>query len=75
MLVPTSGINVKAAPSAANTRPLLPQPGGRELPGLLPHQFDRRQLDPPDTVLGNGAVKSVSDPSAGTSRFYKVTAP
>jgi hypothetical protein len=26
-------------------------------------------------LLGNGAVKSVSDPAMGTSRFYKVTAP
>ena len=27
------------------------------------------------TVLGDGAVKSVSDPATGISRFYRVTAP
>jgi hypothetical protein len=75
MLVPASGITLSA------TRP------GSNVSLSFPTQFDvayrvfyRANLTTGNwilltTVLGDGTVKSVSDPTTGSQRFYKVTSP
>jgi hypothetical protein len=75
MFVPTSGITLNAARSGGNLILSFPTQTG-----LNYRVFCRTNLTVGNwtlltTVLGTGAVKSVSDPSTGTSRFYKVTAP
>jgi hypothetical protein len=75
MLVPTSGITLTAKPSVGNT--LLSFPS---LAGVGYRMFYRTNLASGNwtlltTVLGSGAVKSMSDPATGTDRFYKITAP
>ena len=75
MLVPASGITVTAKPSAGNTVLAFPS-----MAGVGYRVFYRTNLTASNwtlltTVLGDGAVKSVSDPTAGADRFYKVTAP
>jgi hypothetical protein len=75
MLVPASGITLKARLSAGNTVLSFPSQAG-----VAYRVFYRTNLTAGNwtlltTVVGTGAVKSVSDPSTGTSRFYKVTAP
>jgi hypothetical protein len=75
MLVPASGITLSAARSGSNVSISFPT------------QFDatyrvfyRADLTTGNwilltTVLGDGSVKSVSDPLTGSQRFYKVTSP
>ena len=75
MLVPTSGIQVNAAPSAGNTVLTFPTQ-----PGVNYSVFYRTNLTAGNwtlltSVLGTGGVKSVTDPATNSSRFYKVTAP
>lgn len=75
MLVPASGITLNAARSGGNVVLFFPTQIG-----VSYRVFYRTDLTTGDwtllnTVLGNGAVKSVIDPSAITPRFYKVAAP
>src|ERR1019366_1736334 len=75
MLVSASGITLTARASAGNTVLSFPSQTG-----VAYRVFYRTNLTAGNwtlltSVLGNGAVKSVSDPSTGTSRFYRVTAP
>ena len=75
MLVPATGITLTAARSGSNVVLSFPTQTGVNY-----RVFYRTDLTTGDwtlltTALGNGAVKSVSDPLAGNSRFYKVTAP
>ena len=75
MLVPTSGIKVKATSSGNNT--VLSFPGQA---GVNYRVFYRTNLTAGNwtiltNVLGSGAISSVSDSRTGASRFYKVTAP
>ena len=75
MLVPATGITLTAKPSAGNT--LL---SFSSQAGVAYRVFYRTNLTVGNwtlltTVVSTGAVTSVSDPSTGTSRFYKVTAP
>jgi hypothetical protein len=75
MLVPASSITLAARASAGNTVLSFPSQTG-----VAYRVFYRTNLTAGNwtlltSVLGNGAVKSVSDPSTGTSRFYRVTAP
>jgi hypothetical protein len=75
MLVPASGITLTATPSAGNTVLSFPSQAG-----VAYRVFYRTNLIAGNwalltTVVGTGAVTPVSDPSTGTSRFYKVTAP
>ena len=75
MLVPASGITLAARASAGNTVLSFPSQTG-----VAYRVFYRTNLTAGNwtlltSVLGNGGVKSVSDPSTGTSRFYRVTAP
>ena len=75
MLVPTSGINVSAAKSGGNVIISFPTQAG-----VVYRVFYRDNLTAGSwtlltTVLGDGAVKSVNDPSTATRRFYKDVAP
>jgi hypothetical protein len=75
MLVPTSGISLNATFSAGNTVLAFPSQAG-----VAYRVFYRTNLTAGNwalltTVVGSGTVNSVSDPSTGTSRFYKVSAP
>jgi len=75
MLVPASGITLTAARSGGNVVLSFPTQTGVNY-----RVFHRTDLTTGNwtlltSVFGNGAGKSVTDPSTGTSRFYKVTAP
>jgi hypothetical protein len=75
MFVPASGINLTAMASAGNTVLSFPSQNG-----VAYRVFYRTNLTAGNwtlltTVVGNGGVKSLSDPSTGNGRFYKVTAP
>jgi hypothetical protein len=75
MLVPATGITLQATSTSGNTVLSFPSQAG-----VAYRVFYRTDLTAGNwalltTVLGNGAVISVSDPATGTSRFYKVTAP
>ena len=75
MLVPTAGITLKAARSGTNVVLSFPSQTGVNY-----RLFYRTNLTVGNwafltTALGNGALKSVNDPSAGPTRFYKVVAP
>lgn len=75
MLVPTSGINVSAASSGGNVSISFPTQDG-----VIYRVFYREDLTAGSwtlltTVLGDGTVKSASDPLTAGKRFYKVVAP
>ena len=76
MLVPVAGITLTAAHSGGNVVLSFPSQAGVNY-----RVFSRTNLITGNwtlltTVLGNGSVKSVSDPTTGSpQRFYKVTAP
>jgi hypothetical protein len=75
MLVPASGITLTATPSVGNTILSFPSQAG-----VAYRVFSRTNLTAGNwtlltTVVGPGAVTTISDPTTGTSRFYKVTAP
>jgi hypothetical protein len=75
MLVSASGINLTAARSDNNVVISFPTQAG-----VIYRVFYRDNLAAGNwslltTVLGDGAVKTASDPATATGRFYKVTAP
>jgi hypothetical protein len=75
MLVPTSGINLSAAGSGSNVSISFPTQAGATY-----RVFYRADLTAGNwilltPVLGDGTVKSVSDPLTGSQRFYKMTSP
>jgi hypothetical protein len=75
MLVPASGITLSAARSGSNVSISFPTQAGAAY-----RVFYRADLTSGNwilltTVLGDGTVKSVSDPTTGSQRFYKVTSP
>jgi hypothetical protein len=75
MLVPASGITLSAARSGSNVSISFPTQAGATY-----RVFYRANLTTGNwilltTVLGDGSVKSVSDPLTGSQRFYKVTSP
>ncbi|MBI3853776.1 MAG: hypothetical protein HY298_26335 [Verrucomicrobia bacterium] len=75
MLVPTVGINASAARSAGNIIISFPTQAG-----VVYRVFYRNDLNTGNwtiltTVLGDGTIKSASDPSTPSKRFYKVVAP
>ena len=75
MLVPASGITLTAARSGGNVVLSFPTQTGVNYRVFYRTDLTTGNWTLLTTVLGNGTVKSVSDPSTGTSRFYKVTAP
>jgi cell division inhibitor SulA len=75
MLVPASGITLSAARSGSNVSISFPTQAGAAY-----RVFYRADLPTGNwillaTVLGDGTVKSVSDSTTGSQRFYKVTSP
>jgi hypothetical protein len=75
MLVPASGITLSAAGSGSNVSISFPTQAGTTY-----RVFYRANLTTGNwillaTVLGDGTVKSVSDPQTGSQRFYKMTSP
>ncbi len=75
MLVPASGITVSAARSGGNVVISFPTQAG------APYRvFHRNDLSTGNwtlltSVLGDGTVKSVSDPATGGKQFYQVVSP
>jgi hypothetical protein len=76
MLVPANGISLTASRSSNNIVVSFPTQIGVNY-----RVFYRTALAPTNTwtllttLLGNGSVKSVVDPSSGSQRYYKVVAP
>jgi hypothetical protein len=75
MLVPASGITLSAARSGSNVSISFPTQAGAAY-----RVFFRADLTSGNwillaTVPGDGTVKSVSEPTTGSQRFYKVTSP
>jgi hypothetical protein len=75
MLVPATGISLKAVRSGGNVLISFPTQAGTSY-----RIFSRDDLTSGSwvlltTVLGDGTVKTVSDPSTAARRFYKVVAP
>lgn len=75
MLVPASGINLTATRSGNNVVISFPTQAG-----VIYRVFYREDLTAGSwslltTVLGDGTVKTASDPATAAGRFYKVTAP
>jgi hypothetical protein len=75
MLVPASGITLSAAGSGSNVSISFPTQAGATY-----RVFYRANLTTGNwillaTMLGDGTVKSVSDPQTGSQRFYKMTSP
>jgi hypothetical protein len=75
MLVPAAGISIQTASSAGNFVLSFPTQAG-----VTYRVFYRTDLSTGNwilltSVLGDGTVKSVSDPSTGARRFYQVVAP
>ena len=75
MLVPASGITLTARPSAGSIILSFPSQAGVDYRVFYRANLTAGNWTLLTSVVGNGAVNSVSDPSTGTSRFYKVTAP
>ena len=75
MLVPASGIALRAASSPGNTVLSFPSQNGVNYRVFYRTNLTAGNWTLLTPVLGNGAVKSVNDPATGASRFYKVTAP
>ena len=75
MLVPAQGISVSAARSGNNVVVSFPTQAG-----AIYRVFYRPDLASGNwvlltSVLGNGSVKSVSDPASAARRFYQVVSP
>jgi hypothetical protein len=75
MLVPAAGINLTAARSGSNVILSFPSQAGVNYRVYYRTDLLTGPWTLLTTALGNGAVKSVSDPAPGSQRFYKVSAP
>jgi hypothetical protein len=75
MLVPTSGITVTATRSGGNIALSFPTQSGVKYRVFYKTDVAGSTWTLLTTVLGNGSVKTVTDPPGSTRRFYKVTAP
>jgi hypothetical protein len=75
MLVPAEGLKLTATRSGANIVISFPTQ-----PGLSYRLFSKTTLSGGTwslltTVAGDGSVKSVSDPTTGAQKYYKLTSP
>lgn len=75
MLVSASGITLSAARSGSNVSISFPTQAGATYRVFYRANLTTGNWTLLTTVLGNGSVKSVSDPMAVSQRFYKVTSP
>lgn len=75
MLVPVSGISLSATRSAGNVVLSFPTQAGATYRVFYRNDLATGTWTLLTTVVGNGSVESVRDPSTGTRRFYRVVAP
>ena len=75
MLVPAAGITLSAARSGGNLVLSFPTQNGVNYRVFYRNDLTTGNWSLLTSVLGNGAIKSVSDPTTASARFYKVTAP
>jgi hypothetical protein len=75
MLVPATGIALQAARSGNNATLSFPSQTGVNYRVFYRTNLTIGNWALLTSVAGNGTLKSVSTPSTGTPRFYKVTAP
>jgi len=75
MLVPAKGISLNAARSGNNIVVSFPTQAGTSYRVFYRTDLATGSWTLLTSVLGDGTVKSVSDPSTGTRRFYQVVAP
>jgi hypothetical protein len=75
MLVPATGIALQAARSGNNATLSFPSQTGVNYRVFYRTNLTSGNWALLTSVVGNGTLKSVSTPSTGTPRFYKVTAP
>jgi hypothetical protein len=75
MLVPAAGLSLSAVRSDGNALISFPTEAGVSYRVFARDDLSTGSWSLLDTVLGDGAVKSVSDPTTQTRRFYKVVAP
>ena len=75
MLVPATGITLTAARSGGNTVLSFPTQTGVNYRVFYRTNLTAGNWTLLTTVLGSGVVKSATDPTTSTQRFYKVVAP
>ena len=75
MLVPAVGITLKATRSGNNVVRSFPTVAGANYRVFYRTDLGTGNWIRLTTVLGDGTVQSVSDPSTGARRFYEVVAP
>jgi hypothetical protein len=75
MLVPAAGITVSARKAGGNIAVSFPTQAGVNYRVFYRDDLSTGNWTLLTSVLGDGTVKSVNDPSSGARRFYKVVAP
>jgi hypothetical protein len=75
MMVPAAGIRLTAARSGGNVVISFPTQAGAAYRVFYRTNLTTGNWNLLNSVLGDGTVKSISDPSGGTNRYYKVVAP
>jgi len=75
MLVPAGGITLSAARSGGNLVLSFPTQAGVNYRVFYRNDLTTGNWSLLTSVLGNGTVKSITDPTTASPRFYKVTAP
>jgi len=75
MLVPAAGITVSARKSGGNIAVSFPTQAGVNYRVFYRDDLSTGNWTLLTSVLGDGTIKSVNDPSSGARRFYKVVAP
>ena len=75
MLVPATGITLSAAIVGSNVVVSFPTQAGSNYRVFYRTNLSTGNWTLLNTVLGDGTLKSVSDPTTGSQRFYKVTSP
>ena len=75
MLVPASGISLSATRAGNNARVSFPTQAGSNYRVFYRTNLTTGNWILLNKVLGDGTLKSVSDPMTGGQRFYKVTSP
>jgi hypothetical protein len=75
MLVPATGISLTASQSGNNIVISFPTQAGANYRVFYRNDLVAGNWVLLTSVLGNGSVKSVTDPSTGSRRFYKVESP
>ena len=75
MLVPASGLTLRAVRIGGNVQLSFPTQAGVTYRVFYASDLSSGTWTLLNTVLGDGTVKSISDPASSSHRFYKVVAP